>query len=220
MPNVLIVEDDIQLNLAIVEFFQTENYEVLSAYDGLEAVDMIDKRLEIDLFVIDINIPYINGLDLLKHLRTLYINTPVIIITASLEIENFINAFELGCTEYIKKPFHLKELEIRVANILSKEKNSHLVSINKTITLNTNDNILQCDTHNIVLRHKEKRFLQMLAQAKGRTVSYEALQAYIWEDQERSSYGLRQLVAELRAKIPCELIVTRYKEGYAINPTA
>jgi DNA-binding response OmpR family regulator len=118
---VLIIEDDVQLNIAITEFFKIKAFDTVSVKDGLKAIDQIDSE-HIDLYVIDINMPDINGLDLLKHIRKTDLNTPIIIITASLKIQNISTAFENGCSEYIKKPFHLKELDIRINNLLTLSK--------------------------------------------------------------------------------------------------
>ncbi len=115
---VLIVEDDIHLNTAITEFFNLKSFKCISVTDGLMAMQLIESHT-FDLYVIDINIPEVSGLDLLKYIRKTDLYTPTIIITASLEIENFTMAFENGCSEYIKKPFHIKELDIRVNNLLS-----------------------------------------------------------------------------------------------------
>ncbi|MCW8821060.1 MAG: response regulator, partial [Sulfurovum sp.] len=104
---VLIIEDNVQLNIAITEFCKIKTFDTVSVKDGLNAIEQIDSE-HFDLYIIDINIPDINGLDLLKHIRKTDLDTPIIIITASLEIQNFATAFENGCSEYIKKPFHLK----------------------------------------------------------------------------------------------------------------
>ncbi|WP_188084897.1 response regulator, partial [Sulfurovum sp. AR] len=92
----MIIEDDTQLNTAISEFCRIKAWDVVSNKDGLDAIYTIDSE-DFDLYIIDINIPRINGLDLLKHIRKTDLDTPVIIITASLEIQNFASAFENGC---------------------------------------------------------------------------------------------------------------------------
>ncbi|NQY54116.1 MAG: response regulator, partial [Campylobacteraceae bacterium] len=108
---VLLVEDDTQLNTTIASYLETIPFEVTSAEDGEEAIDIIDDNI-FDLYLIDINIPTISGLDLLKYIRQTDIHVPIIIITASLEINNLTEAYDKGCNEYLKKPFHLKELEV------------------------------------------------------------------------------------------------------------
>jgi len=116
--HVLLLEDDLALNSALTEFFTLKSFKTTSAYGGIEAIDQIEKE-KFDLYVIDINVPDINGLEILRQIRRTDLDTPVVIITASLEIENFATAFEYGCNEYIKKPFHFKELDIRIQQLLS-----------------------------------------------------------------------------------------------------
>ena len=119
---VLLIEDDIQLNTTIKNFLESLNYEVISSFDGCNAIELIDHN-EFDLYIIDINIPNISGLELVKYIRQKDTSAPIVMVTASLEINNFIDAFDNGCNEYIKKPFHLKELEIRINNLLDKNGN-------------------------------------------------------------------------------------------------
>ena len=115
---VLLVEDDTQLNTTIASYLETIPFEVTSAEDGEEAIDIIDDNI-FDLYLIDINIPTISGLDLLKYIRQTDIHVPIIIITASLEINNLTEAYDKGCNEYLKKPFHLKELEVRINRLIN-----------------------------------------------------------------------------------------------------
>lgn len=212
---VLIIEDDIQLNRALSEFFMLKVFQTLSAKDGLEAIQKIDTH-RFDLYVIDINIPEISGLELVKHIRKIDLHTPIIIITASLEIENFSNAFEYGCSEYIKKPFHLKELDIRVNNLLS------IFKIN-TITL-TDEFIYDFHTEEffykdipIRLRYKEKRFCTLMLKNINTYVSTEVIHDYVWEGDIKETYPLRQLVAELRKKLPLNILHSKVKVGYIIT---
>lgn len=81
---VLIIEDDIQLNTAITEFFSLKNFDNVSVTDGLQAIQQIEYQT-FDLYIIDINIPEVNGLDLLQYIRKTDIHTPIIIVTASLK---------------------------------------------------------------------------------------------------------------------------------------
>jgi len=104
---VLMVEDDIQLNATITKFLELLSFEVNSTIDGEEAISIIDKS-NFDMYLIDINLPNINGLDIVKYIRKKDITTPIIMITASLEVDNFITAYDNGCSEYIKNHFTSK----------------------------------------------------------------------------------------------------------------
>jgi DNA-binding response OmpR family regulator len=212
---VLIVEDDVQLNIAISEFFKLKAFEIVSVKDGLQALEYIDTEY-FDLYIIDINIPRINGLDLLKHIRKTDLNTPIIIITASLEIENFSVAFKNGCSEYIKKPFHLKELDIRINNLLAL-KNPVTLTLNDELTYELNKEEFYYQNKPIKLRYKEKRFCAILMKHTNTIVSNEMIYDYVWEGEIKETYPLRQLLVELRKKLPFDIIQTKIREGYMVE---
>jgi len=212
---VLIIEDDIQLNIAISEFFKIKTFDIVSVTDGLKAIDQIESE-HFDLYIIDINIPRINGLDLLKHIRKTDLNTPIIIITASLEIENFSTAFDNGCNEYIKKPFHLKELDIRINNLLSLNKPA-TINLRDELTYDLNTEEFLYKSKPIRLRYKEKRFCALMVKHVNSIVSNEMVYDYVWEGEIKETYPLRQLLVELRKKLPSDIIQTKIREGYIVE---
>lgn len=212
---VLIIEDDVQLSIAISEFFKIKAWDIVSAKDGLNAIDQIDNG-NFDLYIIDINIPCINGLDLLKHIRKTDLDVPAIIITASLEIQNFATAFENGCSEYIKKPFHLKELDIRINNLLSLKK-PEIISLRDELIYDLSTEEFLYKNKSIKLRYKEKRFCTLMIKNINSVVSNEMVYDYVWEGEIKETYPLRQLLVELRKKLPSDIIQTKIREGYIIE---
>jgi len=214
---VLIIEDNIQLNTAITEFFNIKSFESVSVNDGLQAIQSIDSQA-FNLYIVDINIPEINGLDLLKYIRKTDIYTPIIIITASLEIENFSTAFENGCNEYIKKPFHLKELDIRVNNLLSLPQTNR-TTLTKELYYDFKSEEFVYKHTSIPLRHKEKRFCTLMMKKINNYVLFETIYDYVWEGEIKDNYPLRQLIAGLRKKLPLKIIHTKIKVGYIIQST-
>ena len=212
---VLIIEDDVQLSIAISSFFEIKKFHVTNVRDGLDAIDQIANG-HFDLYIIDINIPRISGLDLLKHIRNTDLSTPVIIITASLEIENFSAAFNNGCSEYIKKPFHLKELEIRLNNLLSLDQ-PNIMTLNHELEYDLDREEFLYQDKPIVLRYKEKRFCTLLIKHINTIVSNERIYDYVWEGEVKDAYPLRQLLVELRKKLPFSLIQTKIRQGYMIE---
>jgi len=195
---VLLVEDDIPLNTTITNFLNSLDYKVVSIFDGNTAIDNIDNT-DFNLYIIDINIPNINGLDIVKYIRQKDINSPIIIITASLELENFKIAFENGCSEYIKKPFYLEELEIRINNLLESKEN--IITISDKIMYDMEYEELQVDNKTILLRKKERKLLTILLKNLNHTVQTDIINSYVWENEIRENYPLRQLVNELRKKL-------------------
>ena len=152
-----------------------------------------------NLYIIDINIPNINGLEIVKYIRQKDTLTPIIIITASIELENFKTAYQNGCDDYIKKPFYLEELEIRINKLLSKKLNDcSIIKISDNITYNTEYEELVVNKEIKRLRKKEKRLLCLFLQNINKTVSNEVIENYVWENGIKEFHPVRQLVNDLK----------------------
>ena len=212
---VLIVEDDQQLNTAIAEFFSLKNFDTISVTDGLKAIQEIDSQI-FDLYIIDINIPEVNGLEILQYIRKTDLYTPIIIITASLEIENISYAYDNGCSEYIKKPFHLKELDIRVNNLLSIQNRDRII-ITDELYYDLNNEEFLYKQNTITLTFKEKRICTLMIKNINTYVSYEKFYDYVWEGTNKEYFPLRQLVSKIRKKLPHNIIKSKNKLGYIIQ---
>ena len=194
---ILIIEDDIQLNSTITNFLEYKGYETTSLEDGEKALSYIDKDFY-DLYILDINIPKVSGLEILKYIRSKEINSPIIIITASLELENIKTAYKNGCDEYIKKPFYLEELEIKIDKIYPKFEDKNIIKISKNISYNLDLEELIIDKKVVRVRKKESRLLKILIKNANKTVLTENLEDYVWQNDIKHIYPLRQLVNELR----------------------
>ena len=209
MISVLLVEDDLQLAKIIARILETKGFEVELIDDGLKAVDKI-KEKSFDLYLIDINIPNISGLELVKYIRELYDDGFIIMITASVDEYYFEKAYEYGCDDYIKKPFHITELEVRIRHLLNKEKSFAFGDYE----FRFEDNELFKNDKRIPLRKKEKRLLNILLKNVNRTVYNQKIIDYVWEGEKKENYPLRQLVNELRKKFDKDYIETVVGIGY------
>ena len=211
---VLLIEDDIQLNTTVKRFLQLQNYDVSSVLDGEEAIHLIDTTC-FDMYIVDINLPNVSGLDIVKYIRKKDITNPIIMITASLEVNNFIQAYDNGCSEYIKKPFHLKELEIRIENLLQNHQ-SDILNVNEHIIYNFQYEELKIDNVTIHLRKKVNRLLQILLKNINHTVKTEDIISYVWENEIKENYSLRQLIADLRKEFNLDenYIISEVGVGY------
>ena len=215
---ILIVEDDIQLNTTVTKFLELLSFEVTSVLDGEVAISTVDDS-NFDMYLIDINLPNVNGLDIVKYIRKKDVTTPIIMITASLEVDNFITAYNNGCNEYIKKPFHLKELEIRINNLLD-TRQSDILTVNERVRYNFDYAELKIDGVTIRLRKKVNRLLQILLKNINHTVKTEDIINYVWENEIRENYGLRQLITDLRKEFHLEknYIISEVGIGYRFEP--
>lgn len=113
---ILLLEDDILLNEAITKYLTTIGHAITSARDGNVCLEILEK-VKFDLLIFDINVPNIDGLSILEILHTQKKIMPIIFISTLIDIEDISRAFELGCYDYLKKPFHLKELNLRIDRI-------------------------------------------------------------------------------------------------------
>jgi len=114
---IFLLEDDVSLNETICEFLEDEEYEVICTYDGISAEDTIYEN-NFDILLLDVNVPGLNGFELLKKIRDKGDETPAIFITSLNSTENLSDGYSSGCDDYIRKPFELKELLLRIKTIL------------------------------------------------------------------------------------------------------
>jgi DNA-binding response OmpR family regulator len=221
---ILLVEDDKQLGRALKKTLNAKGYEVNHIEDGEDAFNDILIH-EYDVFLLDINLPKIDGIKLIKLIRHKNQNAIIIMITASAEIEDMEKAYgedHDGCDEYIKKPFHSEELLLRINHWIKvkqdqcEDNNNHKVIVdNMEFYFETLD--LYIDGILANLRKKEKRLLAILLKNLGKTVSKEEIINYVWENEKKKNYPLRQLISELKNKLPKEYITSVVGIGYRFD---
>ena len=119
MNRILLLEDDANLNETVTEFLEEKGYEVVSVFDGYEAQERLYES-KFDLLLLDVNTPGMNGFELLKEARENDVVAPAIFITSLDSVDDLEKGFESGCDDYIRKPFELKELYIRVDTLLKR----------------------------------------------------------------------------------------------------
>ncbi len=213
---ILLLEDDIILNELTEEFLVSIGHTVTCEYDGLEALDTICAN-SFDILLLDVGIPSLSGFELLKELRGNKNNVPTIFITSLSDINSLEKAFNIGCDDYIKKPFELKELEIRINHL----KITKQIGIQDTIYINhkyqynfTNCTILQNDKKT-TLTQKESKIFEYFIKNKNRTISFEELTSNIWEyDNTPSHATIRTYIKNLRKNFDENIIVTTKGLGY------
>ncbi|NVJ53114.1 MAG: response regulator transcription factor [Campylobacteraceae bacterium] len=215
---ILLLEDDLILNEIIEEFLQDLGYNVTCVYDGMKASEiMYDEHF--DLLILDVNVPNITGFDFLKSLREESITTPAIFITSLNSIEDIEEGFNVGADDYLKKPFELKELELRINNI---KRLLHLDSdeldIGEKISFNTKLNYINYDGIKTKLPLKEAQVLKYLLKNTNRCVSQDELSSNIWSyESAPTSSTIRTYIKNIRKIIGEEYIETIKGVGYRFN---
>jgi len=216
MPTILLLEDDMQLSATIKQFLSLKGYEVLVAYDGFKAQELVYEN-HIDLMLLDIKVPKIDGFSFLKQCREEGDDTPAIMITSLNSVDDVERGFEVGCDDYIRKPFALKELLVRVEAQLKRRYNSHqdVLMISKDCYFDTKEMYLVKNDKKIALKTKEFKLLELFLQHPNELLKYEQIFDVVWGyDEVPSSGALRTYIKNLRAILGKEKIETVTNVGY------
>lgn len=209
--HVMLVEDEYLLNKAITKYLISKGIKVDSYLDGLEAIDAIGPQY--DVFVFDIDIPKISGIEILEQVTKLYPTLPVIMISATIDINMITKAYKKGCNDYLKKPFDIKELELKI-NAFTRNKGK-AIDLGNNISYNKENQELKYDDKSTILTHNEHLFLLLLISNRGKVVQHEDIEMTVWGI-DANNMHLRQLVSRLRSKLPKNLIQNRIGEGYIL----
>jgi len=214
---ILLLEDDLLLNQAIAKFLTTEGHTIKVFRDGHETLLELTNHTY-DLLILDINVPNIDGLELLEILHNQKIQTPVIFISAMIGIKDISRAFELGCHDYLKKPFHLKELTLRIDKILQSEyiPNSHL-RLSKNYSLDMESSTLRFQGEVQILSSKQLQIILLLAHNRSRVVEYDLLREYVWDNLDIEIPTIRAEVNRLKKTLKEDIIINIRNMGYMIK---
>ncbi|MCW3080340.1 response regulator transcription factor [Segetibacter sp.] len=179
---ILLAEDEPKLGQIVQEELTREGYQTDVAYDGLVA-EKLFKEHQYSLVLLDVNLPYKNGLALCKEFREAKKHIPIIMLTSLGEINDKLDAFNLGADDYIVKPFHFNELFARIKVFLKRsdpgaEPSDKLNISNLEIDL-LNKTVVRGDT-NINLTAKEFALLALLAKSKGKVISKQDILEKVW----------------------------------------
>jgi DNA-binding response OmpR family regulator len=217
MGKILLLEDDANLNETVTEFLDEKGHTVVSVYDGYEAQEKLYES-KYDLLLFDVNTPGINGFELLREARENDVVAPAIFITSLDSVEDLEKGFESGCDDYIRKPFALKELQIRVDTLIKRgfyHASKELMEIAKNIAYDIKNNELIINGEVVSLGHKESKLLKLFMKNEGEVIVHERIYEHLWDyDEEPSDTALRTYIKNLRKIIGKEKIVSIKKQGY------
>ena len=213
---ILLLEDDIILNELVEEFLISLGHEIICEFDGMEALNTIDED-SFDLLLLDVGIPTLSGFELLSELRERQNLTPTIFLTSLSDIKSLEKGFSLGCDDYIKKPFELKELEIRI-NYIKTNKQIDLediIIINDKYKYDFQNALVLEENKETSLSNKESKILEYFIKNKNRVISFEEIINNIWEyDATPSNATIRTYIKNLRKTLDETIIVTIKGLGY------
>jgi DNA-binding response OmpR family regulator len=210
---ILVLEDNVTLCSFIKESLNKEGYSVDTFNDGEEALNVLNNGYS--CFILDINVPSIDGISILDTVRIFNKTTPVIIISANHELEKIQASYELGCDDYLKKPFLMYELIQKVKKLCdTKDK---MIDFTHGFIYDYKNRHMQNDEVDVKLAKKEILFLELLCKSNTRIFTFEEIEDYVWEGEPTTLTNIRALVKRLRKKIPENTIVIVKGIGYKLN---
>lgn len=209
---ILIVDDDIELLKMLKQFFEIKGYLVITAENGMEALEKM--KSVPDIILLDINMPKINGLEVCRRIRD-KISCPIIFLTAKVEEQDRVNGLLSGGDDYILKPFSLKELEARIAAHLKREERHRNISAFRfqgELSIDYTEKTVQIENHDLELTKIEYGIIEFLSMNPGQVFDreriYEKVCGY---DRDGDSRVITELIRRIRKKIS-ELTQTEYIE--------
>ena len=210
---ILLLEDDTALANILVDFL-ADSYEVVQTYSMQKAL-MLAEDEKFDLYIFDINVPDGDGISLLRELREFHDETPTIFITAFHDTKYLKEAFASGGNDFIKKPFDLEELGVRIENIKQLFGIDALISLTQAFSFDTKTHTLINEEGRVSLSKKEGDCLHYLYQNRHRVVSSEELLQNFWSFEDMpGDDAIRTIVKNLRKHLGKEHIRNIRGEGY------
>ena len=220
---ILLLEDDIGLGDIMSEYLQDNDFKVDHVYDGEEALDKAYET-KYDLYIFDVNVPAIKGFDLLKMLRDNGDSTPTIFVTSLNDIDDVSKGFESGADDYLKKPFELAELLLRIKNIQKRsftQQRSTVIQIDKDITFDIDTELLQTAKESVSLPQKELKLLKHFLKHPNEIITFDNLYEVLWDyDETPSSESLRAHIKNLRKHLTKDMIQNLRGLGYRFEMKA
>lgn len=214
---ILLLEDDILLNEAITKYLFSEGHDITPVRDGNVCLDVLHEKT-FDLLILDINVPNIDGLSIVEKLHTLKKVVPIIFISALIDIEDISKAFELGCFDYLKKPFHLKELALRINKIVQTTRiDVHHKRLSKCYSFNTDSMRLFFNHEPQQLSKRQLQIIDFLARNQGFVCSYEMFMEYVWNDIDVDVATIRAEVNRLKTLLKEDFIMNVRGVGYLVK---
>jgi len=214
----LIVEDELSLQKALCKGFRKLGYTVDSASDGEEAVELFYSNTYA-LVVLDLNLPKLDGLEVLKQIRIECNKISVLILSARSAVEDKIVGLDEGANDYLAKPFHFMELEARVRALLRRNfKTSDTVIEIENVKVDTATKKVFVCGEEINLAKKEYAIVEYLLLRNGEVIAPSELISHIWEsDSEDVFNSLKVHLSTLRKKLPADFIKNKRGQGYYVE---
>ena len=219
---ILFVEDEEDLTLIVADTLRGQGYEVITAVDGIEGIEKF-KTEAADIVVADVMMPKMDGFTMAKEIRKISPTVPLLFLTAKSTIDDVEEGFEIGANDYLKKPFELRELIVRIKALLRRYNTNRGEDIKFSIgryTFNVTTQSLSLEERSVELSHFEAKILERLATSIGKTVDASELMIAVWQRDEPSNRNsLHGYIHKLRRALrhdPSISIINQRGFGYML----
>ena len=214
---ILLLEDEYSLRISIKEFLEELDFIVDCFSIGDDAFDAIYET-HYDVLLLDVNVPGMNGFELLKTVRNEGVKIPAIFMTSRTQMQDFEEGYKAGCCDYIRKPFDLVELQLRITQVCKSFyfENTNELDLGEGLLYDTEKHKLNYQNKEVVLSKTEHDILEVLLRYEDQAVSIITFQDEIWGEYVDPA-NIRVQINNLRKKLPVDIIKNRRGVGYIIE---
>ena len=220
---ILFVEDEEDLTLIVADTLHGQGYEVITAVDGVDGLEKF-KSEGADIVVADVMMPKMDGFTMAKEIRKLSPTVPLLFLTAKSTIDDVEKGFEIGANDYLKKPFELRELIVRIKSLLKRYGANRQEDVKYQIgayTFNVTTQTISYEDKSTELSHFEAKILERLAANIGKTVDASELMIAVWQrDDPSNRNSLHGYIHKLRRLLrhdPAIAIINQRGFGYMLT---
>ncbi len=213
---ILLLEDELMLNNAISEYLRGIGHMVESFLDGADVLNKVEQGY--DLLILDVNVPNVDGFSVLQELNNRKIHISTIFISAQIDIEDITKAYNLGAREYLKKPFHLGELGIKINQILKKEQNNTThIRFSENYSYSKDKQTLYFNGEPQNLTKKQLEIIHILALNINMIVDFERFRVDVWDAENIDNPTIRAEISRLKKILKEDFIKNIRGLGYKID---
>lgn len=217
---ILLLEDERMLRLSIKEYLEASSHQVTDVVDGKAALELISPNTY-ELLLLDINTPEINGFEVVERLLKRHVRIPTIFISALVDIDDISRGYELGCIDYIKKPFHLKELVLKIEKLmqraLHKPQASDMIALSSAYRYSIAENTLYYLEEPQKMNRRWLQIIRLLTDNLGIVVGFDKFRQQVWDNEMIDNATIRAEINRLKKALQEDFVRNSRGLGYFIE---